>query len=215
MHIDIDESKSTTISILHRKVREREREGGRDITQVEIVGCPRLVFQFCWLRRAAAAMEAEMPAGWVVRSGSFLISAPATPSASFLVASLSDGNFKAASCYHKNAPLQELLKGQFVSWEKKISVHSILTVKTSTSLALSASEAILALRIAADWAVAATPPGMMVVRPVALTSAAWIAAASLLSTGFWPAVSAAASRASPMVIASRPPSSSSTCESQH
>jgi len=74
------------------------------------------------------------------------------------------------------------------------------TARISASFVLSSSFVIRAFRVAADCAAAATPPGTMLVRPVALTSAAWIAAASLHSTGFFPAVRTVASSASPMVI---------------
>lgn len=47
----------------------------------------------------AAATEAATPAGCVVKNGSFLISAPVTPSASFLVAGLSAGNCNEGPCY--------------------------------------------------------------------------------------------------------------------
>lgn len=50
-----------------------------------------------WLSLAAAATEAATPVGWVVRYGSFRISAPVTPSASRRVAGLSAGNFEVAS----------------------------------------------------------------------------------------------------------------------
>ena len=50
-----------------------------------------------WLSLAAAATEAATPVGWVVRYGSFRISALVTPSASRLVAGLSAGNFEVAS----------------------------------------------------------------------------------------------------------------------
>ena len=76
-----------------------------------------------------------------------------------------------------------------------------LTDKTSVSLILSSSRVRPVFIDAADWAAAATPVGLMIVLPVALTSAAWIAAASLWSTGLLPAVCAVASSASPIVIA--------------
>lgn len=50
-----------------------------------------------WLSLAAAATDAATPVGWVVRYGSFRISAPVTPSASLRVAGLSAGNFEVAS----------------------------------------------------------------------------------------------------------------------
>lgn len=57
--------------------------------------------KFWSLSLAAAATEAETPAGCVVRIGSFLSSATATPSASFLVAALSDPNLSVAFCHSK------------------------------------------------------------------------------------------------------------------
>lgn len=51
-----------------------------------------------WLSLAAAAIEAATPPGRVHKFGSFLSSAPITPSASLRVTGLSDGNFELASC---------------------------------------------------------------------------------------------------------------------
>lgn len=49
---------------------------------------------------AAAATEAATPPGRVHKFGSFLSSAPITPSASLRVTGLSDGNFELASYYN-------------------------------------------------------------------------------------------------------------------
>nr|GMD66834.1 hypothetical protein Iba_chr12cCG18820 [Ipomoea batatas]GMD68991.1 hypothetical protein Iba_chr12dCG14600 [Ipomoea batatas] len=67
---------------------------------------------------------------------------------------------------------------------------------------MNSSLVVLALISAARWASAPTPPGKICPKPVALTSAACIAAASLWSTGLSPAEIAVASSASPMVIPS-------------
>lgn len=57
-----------------------------------------LLVLLVWLSLAAAAIEAATPPGRVHKFGSFLSSAPITPSASLRVTGLSEGNFELASC---------------------------------------------------------------------------------------------------------------------
>lgn len=61
---------------------------------------------------AAAATEAETPAGWVVSIGSFRISVAETPSASLFVTCLSDANLVVASCNYIITNLPNYFKEQ-------------------------------------------------------------------------------------------------------
>ncbi|KAF3685295.1 hypothetical protein FXO37_00771 [Capsicum annuum] len=155
----------------------------------------------------AVVIEAATPPGCVAKSGVFLISAPTTPSASSFFTTLSS-----LSTMNIGGRLKKEKKIELSGENKRENdlIEKLINESMNTSRSHDCLENRSILTFSLKWIpllphiAAPIPPPIIWPRPVALISAVSMAAASLSSTSMSPTIPvvAAASRASPIVIAS-------------